>query len=58
MPLALIKKKPAKEEPSIFTIIVEKGRPSANILASEIKYLRDAPMIAPDISAKYEVIKM
>jgi hypothetical protein len=52
----LYKKKPAKEEPIILTKAVEMGIPLNEKLKSVNMYLKDEPIIAPKVSAKYELI--
>ena len=54
--LNLYKKKPANEEPIMLTKAVEMGRPLNEKLKSVNVYLRDEPIIAPKMSAKYELI--
>jgi hypothetical protein len=52
----LYKKKPAKEEPIILTKAVEMGIPLNEKLKSVNMYLKDEPIVAPKMSAKYELI--
>ena len=56
MLLNLCKKKPAKEEPIILTKAVDIGIPLNVKFKSVNTYLKDEPIIAPKISAKYELI--
>ena len=52
----MYKKKPAKEDPMILTKAVEIGIPLNEKLKSVNMYLKDEPIVAPKMSAKYELI--